>query len=103
MAARYKVLLTDDIAKEALAVFADYPEIEAVSTTTLGEKELARILPEYSAIIVRSPTKLTRALIEAGPNLKFIGRAGVGVDNIDVAASSALRIIVMNATCGNSV
>jgi D-3-phosphoglycerate dehydrogenase len=103
MAARYKVLLTDDIAKEALAVFADYPEIEAVSTTTLGEKELARILPEYSAIIIRSPTKLTKALIEAGTNLKFIGRAGVGVDNIDVAAASARRIIVMNAPGGNTV
>lgn len=99
----YKVLLTDDIAKEALAVFADYPEIEVVSTPTLGAKELARILPEYSAIIVRSATKVTKGIIEAGTKLKFIGRAGVGVDNVDVEAATGRGITVMNVPGGNTV
>jgi D-3-phosphoglycerate dehydrogenase len=103
MTAKFKVLLTDDISKEALAVFADYPEIEVASTPTLDPKELARILPEYSAVIVRSPTKLTKPLIEAGTQLKFIGRAGVGVDNIDVETATARRIIVMNSPGGNTV
>jgi D-3-phosphoglycerate dehydrogenase len=96
-------LLTDNIATEALDVFIDYPDIEAVTVGTLDKKELAGILPEYSAVIVRSPTKLTKELIHAGTNLKFIGRAGVGVDNIDIDAATARGIPVMNAPRGNIV
>ncbi len=99
----HKVLLTDNIASEALDVFSDYPDIEAVTVGTLDKEELARILPEYSAVIVRSPTKLTKELIDAGTNLKFIGRAGVGVDNIDIDAATARGIPVMNAPRGNIV
>ncbi|MDH3217330.1 MAG: hypothetical protein OEN01_13760 [Candidatus Krumholzibacteria bacterium] len=99
----YKVLMTDNIAKEALDVFVDYPDIDAVAVGTLREDELARILPEYAAVIVRSPTKLTKDLIDAGKALKFIGRAGVGVDNIDVEAASARGITVMNSPGGNTV
>lgn len=99
----HKVLLTDNIADEALEVFADYPDIEAVSVGTLDPAELARVLPEYVAVIVRSPTKLTKDLIEAGTRLKFIGRAGVGVDNIDVEAATARGITVMNSPGGNTV
>ena len=62
----HKVLLTDNIAQEALDVFSDYPDIEVVSVGTLGKDELAAMLPEYAAVIVRSPTKLTGELIEAG-------------------------------------
>jgi D-3-phosphoglycerate dehydrogenase len=98
-----KVLLTDNIAKQALEVFADYPGIEAVPIGTLDEKELAKILHEYAAIIVRSPTRLSKELIDAGTNLKFIGRAGVGVDNIDVEAATARGITVMNSPGGNTV
>jgi len=99
----HKVLLTDNISSEALDVFNDYPDIEAVTVGTLDKEELARILPEYSAVIVRSPTKLTKELIDAGANLKFIGRAGVGVDNIDIDAATARGIPVMNAPRGNIV
>ena len=99
----HKVLLTDNISSEALDVFNDYPDIEAVTVGTLDKEELVRILPEYSAVIVRSPTKLTKELIDAGANLKFIGRAGVGVDNIDIDAATARGIPVMNAPRGNIV
>ena len=99
----FKVLLTDNIAKEALEVFGNYSDIEAVSTGTLDKAELASVLPEYHAIIVRSPTKLTKELIEAGKNLKFIGRAGVGVDNIDVDSATARGITVMNSPGGNTI
>jgi len=98
-----KVLLTDNIAKEALDVFSQHPDIEAVVVGTLDPTELAGVLPEYDAVIIRSPTKLTKELIDAGTNLKFIGRAGVGVDNIDIEAATARGITVMNAPSGNTV
>jgi D-3-phosphoglycerate dehydrogenase len=98
-----KVLLTDNIAKRALDIFAEYPDIEAVPVGTLDKEDLKKILPEYDAIIVRSPTKLTKDVIDAGTNLKYIGRAGVGVDNIDIDAATAKSIKVMNAPFGNIV
>jgi D-3-phosphoglycerate dehydrogenase len=99
----HKVLLTDNIAQQALDVFAEYDVIEATRVGTLDPAELAKILPEYDAIIVRSPTKLTKTLIDAGTKLRFIGRAGVGVDNIDIDAATAREIVVMNAPLGNIV
>ena len=99
----HKVLLTDNIAREAREVFAGYSGIEADSIGTLNAEELTQILPEYDAIIVRSPTKLTAAIIAAGTRLKFIGRAGVGVDNIDVDAATSHGITVMNSPGGNTV
>ena len=99
----HKVLLTDNIATEALEVFSQYADIEAVRIGTPGPGELARIIPEYDAIIVRSPTKVTAEIIVAGTRLKFIGRAGVGVDNIDVAQATAREITVMNSPGGNTV
>lgn len=98
-----KVLLTDNIAKEALDVFAAYPDIEPVSIGTLDEDELMKTIPEYSAVIIRSPTKLTKKVIDAAKNLKYIGRAGVGVDNIDLDAAASRGITVMNAPRGNIV
>ena len=99
----YKVLLTDNIAQAALDVMAEYNDIEAVSVGTLEPAELSKTLPDYEAIIVRSPTKLTADLIAAGTKLKFIGRAGVGVDNIDIDAATKRGIVVMNAPTGNIV
>lgn len=99
----HKVLLTDNIAQKALDVFAEYDDIEVTSVGTLEPSELAKIVPEYDAIIVRSPTKMTKELIDAGANLKYIGRAGVGVDNIDVDAATARGVVVMNAPTGNIV
>jgi D-3-phosphoglycerate dehydrogenase len=99
----HKVLLTDSLAKQALDVFAAYPDVEAVATATLDPAELKRILPEYDAIVVRSPTKMTADVIAAGTRLKFIGRAGVGVDNIDVDAATKRGITVMNSPGGNTI
>lgn len=99
----YRVLLTDNMCKEAVAVFATYPEIEIVCEGTLSGAELARRLGDFDAVIVRSPTKLTREIIAAGKRLKFIGRAGVGVDNIDVEAAAAMGIPVMYVPAGNTI
>jgi D-3-phosphoglycerate dehydrogenase len=72
----YKVLLTDNLTEKALNVFTHYPDIRAVRLGTLPPKELIEILPDYHAIIVRSPTHLNADILAHGKNLKFIGRAG---------------------------
>ncbi len=69
----------------------------------LTPEELVEVIPEYEALIVRSATKATREIIEAGKNLKIIGRAGVGVDNVDVEAATERGIIVCNAPTSNVV
>lgn len=98
-----KVLLTDNMVEQAAAVFDDYPDIEAVSVGTLDQGALTALIADFDAVIVRSPTKLTRDIIRAGKKLKFIGRAGVGVDNIDLEAAQALAITVLNVPAGNTV
>ena len=71
--------------------------------TDLKEDELCRIIGEYDALLVRSSTEVTAKVIEAGKRLKFIGRAGVGVDNIDMEAATRKGIIVANAPEGNTL
>ena len=69
----------------------------------LSENELVNIVKEYSAIVVRSATKITKNVIDAGTNLKVLGRAGIGVDNIDIASATDKGIVVMNTPYGNSI
>jgi D-3-phosphoglycerate dehydrogenase len=99
----HKVLLTDNMLKQAVDVFDAYPDIEAVSVGTLEKAELMRRLSDVDAVIIRSPTKLTAEVIAAGRRLRFVGRAGVGVDNIDVKAARDRGIVVMNVPSGNTV
>ena len=99
----YKVLLTDHPEPAALDVFSAYPEIEATSMGTLEPAELAAVLPAFDAIIVRSPTRLTAELIAAGEKLRIIGRAGVGVDNIDLAEALRRAIMVLNVPDANTI
>jgi D-3-phosphoglycerate dehydrogenase len=99
----FKVLLTDNLVKEAADVFDAYPDIEAVPVGTLDKSDLMARIAEFDAVIVRSPTELTGDIIAAGRKLKFIGRAGVGVDNIDLAAAWAHGITVLNVPMGNTV
>ena len=70
--------------------------------TGLSEDEIIKIIPEYDGIVVRSATKVTKKIIEAAKNLKAIGRAGAGVDNIDVPTAKEKNMIVMNTPGGNS-
>ncbi len=99
----YRVLLTDGLAEEAVRIFDAYDDIEVTHTDTLAPDELLTTIAGYHAIVVRSPTKMTADVIARGENLKFIGRAGVGVDNIDVAAATQRGIVVMNSPGGNTV
>ena len=99
-----KVLISDSLSKEAVRIFEDNG-IEVTFDPTLGKdpEKLAAIIGGYDGLAIRSATKATKDLIAKAENLKVIGRAGIGVDNIDLAAASARGIVVMNTPFGNSI
>ena len=97
-----KVLISDPLAKEGVSILkAQKFKVDEVSK--LSETELCKTIKGYDALIVRSGTTVTKKIIEASDNLKVIGRAGVGLDNVDVAAASKKGIVVMNAPAGNTM
>lgn len=97
-----KVLVADKISDSGIEkLVTDGYEVDV--KTGLSEDELVEIIPEYDAMIVRSATKATRPIIEAGERLKIIGRAGVGIDNVDVAAATERGVIVCNAPTSNII
>ncbi|MBR3889149.1 phosphoglycerate dehydrogenase [bacterium] len=96
-----KVLVTDKINDIAVKIIEKVAEVD--NLPTMSEEELIKVIPEYDALMVRSQTKVTAKIIEAGKNLKIIGRAGVGVDNIDVEAATQKGIIVVNSPDGNTM
>lgn len=90
-----KVLVTDGIA--AVAVERLQNACDVTVNNDISADELLQVIGGYDALIVRSRTKVTRAVFEAGTNLKVVGRAGVGVDNIDLAAATEHNVIVVNS------
>jgi len=99
-----KVLISDKLSPRAREIFAERG-IEVDFEPDLGKDKsrLAGVIGKYDGIAVRSATKVSNKIIEAGENLKVIGRAGIGVDNIDVRSATAAGIIVMNTPFGNSI
>jgi D-3-phosphoglycerate dehydrogenase len=97
-----KVLIADALSPAALAIFKERG-IEAEARTGLAPDVLADIIGDYQGLAVRSATKVTSTLIGAARNLKVIGRAGIGIDNVDVKAATARGIIVMNTPFGNAI
>lgn len=95
-----KILVSDQIAEEGLEILRQ--EMEVDYFPGLPKEEILNRISEYDALMVRSGTKVTRDIIEAGTNLKIIGRAGVGVDNIDVEAATEKGIVVVNSPGGNT-
>ena len=100
-AVTFKVLVSDPLAEEGLALLREKYSVDL--KTNLPEDELVRIIGGYDALVVRSGTTVTARIIEAGHRLKIIGRAGVGVDNIDVEAATKKGIPVVNAPEGNTL
>ncbi|MBU1614012.1 phosphoglycerate dehydrogenase [bacterium] len=98
-----KVLVSDPLNKEGMAILEEAEGIEVVEKTGLSEDELIKEIKDYQGIIVRSGTTVTRPIIEAAANLKVIGRAGSGVDNVDVKAATSRGIVVMNVPGGNTI
>ena len=97
----HKILVSDGLAAEGLRLLEGLGEVTA--NPKISAAELVAALPEYDALVVRSRTKVTAAVLEAGTRLKVIGRAGVGVDNIDVAAAVARGVVVVNSPMAASV
>ncbi len=96
-----KVLISDSMSKIAQKIF-EKNNISVDVKTGLSEEEIIKIIPEYDGMVVRSATKVTKKIIEAAKNLKVIGRAGAGVDNIDLPAAKEKNMIVMNTPGGNA-
>jgi len=99
-----KVLICDPISPKGIALFQQTPGfVVKVLDKRLPEAELLPVVADVDAIVVRSETKISRKVIEAAPQLKVVGRAGVGVDNVDVEAATQRGIVVMNTPAGNTI
>ena len=98
-----KVLVADPVSQRGVEELSANGSLEVVVNTGLPEAELIKIIPEFSALVVRSQTKVTAKVLEAATNLKVVGRAGVGVDNVDVEAATRQGVIVMNTPGGNTI
>src|SRR5262249_40677297 len=96
-----RILVTEKIAPEGLEALRAAAQVDVL--LDLDKTMLLEVLPAYDALVVRSATKVTAQVIEAGERLRVIGRAGTGVDNIDVDAATRRGIIVVNAPASNSV
>ncbi|MEX2460954.1 MAG: phosphoglycerate dehydrogenase [Paenibacillaceae bacterium] len=99
----FKVLVSDPISDLGIQQLNDATDVIVDKKTGLKEDELVAIIGNYDALLVRSQTKVTERIMEAGNNLKVIGRAGVGVDNIDLEAATKRGIVVINAPDGNTI
>src|SRR5450432_3284179 len=97
-----KVLIADKLSPAALAIFKERG-VDADVKTGLSKEELLKIVDQYDGIAIRSATKVTAKMLERADRLKVIGRAGIGVDNVDIPAATAKGIIVMNTPFGNSI
>ncbi|HXM84830.1 MAG TPA: hydroxyacid dehydrogenase, partial [Stellaceae bacterium] len=97
-----RVLISDELSPRAVAIFKERG-IDTVVNTKLSPDELKKIIGDFDGLAVRSATKVTKPVLEAAKNLKVIGRAGIGVDNIDVPAATQRGIVVMNTPFGNSI
>ena len=98
-----KILVSDPLSEEGLKILKDVKEFQVDVKTELKPDALKEIIKDYQALIVRSATKVTREIIDAASGLKVIGRAGVGLDNVDLEAATQKGIIVMNTPGGNTI
>ncbi len=97
-----KVLIADKLSPQAIDVFKQN-KVEADVKTGLTPEQLLEIADQYDGIAVRSATKISQKVLEKAKKLKVVGRAGIGVDNVDVKAATAAGVVVMNTPFGNSV
>ena len=96
-----RILVSDDVSEKGVALLREHFDVDV--KTNLPTEELLKIIGEYDGLVTRSQTQVTKDVIDAAKNLKVIGRAGVGVDNIDIPAATARGIVVLNAPEGNTI
>lgn len=98
-----KVLVADPISQRGIEELSSGGALDVLVRTGQSETELVKVIPEYSAIIIRSQTHVTGPILQAGTRLRVVGRAGVGVDNVDLETATRRGVIVMNTPGGNSI
>ena len=99
----YRILAADGVSPKGIAVLAESPHFQVETSGGLKEDELIARIGELDALIIRSATKVTAKALAAATRLKVIGRAGVGVDNVNVEAATERGIVVMNTPGGNTI
>jgi len=98
-----RVLVSDKLAEAGLQVLRDAPGVDLEFRPGMSEDELCEIIGDFDGLIIRSATQVTPRVIEKAGRLRVVGRAGIGVDNVDIPAASRRGIVVMNTPTGNSV
>ncbi|NGQ94620.1 phosphoglycerate dehydrogenase [Brevibacillus sp. SYP-B805] len=99
----FKVLITDPLSELGIQKLLEAPDVEVTQMPGLSPSDLLAVIGEYDALLVRSQTQVTAEVLAAGKRLKAVGRAGVGVDNIDVNAATEAGVVVINAPDGNTI
>src|ERR1700743_688291 len=97
-----KVLISDKLSPAAAAIFRNRG-IDVDLKPALSPADLRAIIGEYDGLAIRSAAKVTKELLEVATNLKVVGRAGIGVDNVDVKSATARGVVVMNTPSGNTI
>ena len=99
-----RVLVSDELSETAVQIFRDRGvEVDFQPKLGKDKEKLAEIIGNYDGLAIRSATKVTAKVLEAATNLKVVGRAGIGVDNVDIPAATARGVCVMNTPFGNSI
>jgi phosphoglycerate dehydrogenase-like enzyme len=98
-----RVLVSDSLSEQGLAILRQQPGFDVDYKPGLNEEALAAAIPGADALVIRSGSKVTARVLEAATNLRVIGRAGIGIDNVDVPAASKRGVVVMNTPTGNAV
>ena len=99
----FTILISDKLGEAGLELLEQAPDVTYAMQPGLSKAELLAIMPAYDALIIRSGTQVDADVIAAGTKLKIVGRAGIGVDNVDLAAAAAQGVVVMNTPGSNSV
>ncbi|MEO1924483.1 MAG: phosphoglycerate dehydrogenase, partial [Gammaproteobacteria bacterium] len=99
---KVRVLISDPMSSQAMDVF-EQRGIDVVQTGKMAEEELLELIPDFHGLAIRSATNVTEKVLQAATQLKVVGRAGIGVDNVDVPACTEKGIVVMNTPMGNAI
>src|SRR3989338_8374675 len=97
-----KILVSDKLSEQGIAILKAASGLEVDVKTGLPPEELSKIIGAYDGLIIRSATKVTKSILESATRLKVIGRAGIGVDNVDLEAATKKGVVVMNTPTGNA-
>ena len=98
-----RVLVSDKLSEAGLSVLRNAADVELEYRPGMSEDELCAVIGDFDGLIIRSATQVTARVVEAADRLRVVGRAGIGVDNVDIPAASRRGIVVMNTPTGNSV